>query len=239
MRTYKLGNKIDCIIRSFSPIQIGDDELIFSNQPYTILRDVETNLIFKTSESDSKTRFSQLHFSVDSLDEITISDVELNNKILNLIFSKNKEKFTSSVVNCDVEDNKFYLPASNSQIFQVFIYDVFSNLIAATSEWNDAEINLEEFEYQHLPEERYNGNCLVFYSTLGEIGYNINRTENIYLTLDFIISGSEDDELNTSYIHINKCSLSVDKNMYFNNTVNAVDLKFKVIDDGNSYITLK
>jgi hypothetical protein len=45
--------------------------------------------------------------------------------------------------------------------------------------------------------------------------------------------------LNASYIHINKCSLSVNKNMYFNNSINATDLKFKVIDDGESYITLE
>jgi hypothetical protein len=239
MKTYKLGNKIDCIIRSFSPMSIGEDELIFSNQPYTILKDVKANMVFKSNERNSKTKFSELHYSVDSLDEIIISDVELNNKILNLIFSKNEEKFTFQVVNCEVEDNKFYLPKPSSNIFQVFVYDINGKLIAATAEWNNDEIVLDEFEYVDLPNDGYNDNCLVVYSTLGEIGYNINKTENLYLTLDLIITGNEDDELNASYIHVNKCSLSVDKNMYFNNSTNAVDLKFKVIDDDKSYITLK
>ena len=239
MRTYKLGNKIDCIIRSFSPMSIGEDELIFSNQPYTILKDVKANMVFQTSEGSAKTRFTGLHYSVDSLDEITISDIELNNKILNLIFSKNEEKFTSQVVKCEVEDNKFYLPTSSSKIFQVFVYDINGKLIAATAEWDNDEVVLDEFEYVNLPNEGYNNNCLVVYSTLGEVGYNINKTENLYLTLDFIITGNEDDELNASYIHINKCSLSVDKNIYFNNSINAIDLKFKVINDGKSYITLK
>ena len=106
MRTYKLGNKIDCIIRSFSSGLIGDEELIFVNQPYTVLKDVKANISFKSSDANAKTSFSQLHYNVDSIDEITISDVELNNKILSLIFSKNEEKMFSQMQNCEVENNK-------------------------------------------------------------------------------------------------------------------------------------
>ena len=239
MKTYKLGNKIDCIIRSFSPVKIGEDELLFSNQPYTVLKDVKASLNFKASEGDAKSRFSHLHYNVDTLDEVIISDVELNNKILNLIFSKNKDKITSSMQNCEVENNRFYLTASDSNIFQVFVHDVDGKLIAATGEWHEPEIILDEFEYNNISEYGYSGNCLVFYSTIGSVSYNVNKNENIYLTLDFILTGNADDELNASYIHINKCSLSVDKNMYFNNSINATDLKFKVIDDGESYITLE
>lgn len=239
MKTYKLGNKIDCIIRSFSPVKIGDSDLIFSNQPYTVLKDIKANITFKTSESDARSRFSHLHYSVDSLDEITLSDIELNDKILNLIFSKNEEKMTSSMQNCDVENNKFYLNTSSSDIFQVFVYDVDGNLIAATGKWSDPEIILDEFDYTNLPYYGYSGNCIVFYSTEGKVGYNINKMENLYLTLDLMLTGNADDELNASYIHINKCALSINKDMYFNNNLNAVDLKFKVIDDGESYITLE
>ena len=239
MRTYKLGNKIDCIIRSFSSVNIGSEKLIFSNQPYTVLKDVQANLTFRSSDANAKTNFSQLHYSVDALDEVTISDVELNNKILNLIFSKNEEKITSSMENCEVEDNKFYLPASDSNIFQVFVYDIDGKLIAATGKWDNPEVDLGAFDYVDLPNGTYSGNCLIFYSSKGNIGYNINKTENIYLTLDFIITGNADDELNASFVHVNKCALSVDKSMRFNNSLNAVDLKFKVIDDGESYITLE
>ena len=239
MKTYKLGNKIDCIIRSFSSVEIGSEKLIFSNQPYTVLKDVKANLTFRDNNASAKTNFSQLHYNIDALDEITISDVELNNKILNLIFSKNEEKITSSMENCEVEDDKFYLPASDSNIFQVFVYDINGKLIAATGKWDSTEIDLRAFDYVDLPNESYSGNCLVFYSSKGSVGYNINKTENIYLTLDFIITGNADDELNASFIHINKCALFVDKNMYFNGSVNAIDLRFKVIDDGESYITLE
>ena len=239
MRTYKLGNKIDCIIRSFSPVKIGDDELIFANQPYTVLKNVKANLTFKTSDGEAKTRFSQLHYSVDTLDEVTISDVELNNKILNLIFSKNEDKITSHMQNCEVENNKFYLTASDSNIHQVFVYDINGKLIAATGQWTTDEVDITQFDYVNLPEAGYTGNCLVFYSAIGGLSHNISKTENLYLTLDLIITGNADDELNASYIHINKCAIFVDKNMYFNNSLNAVDLKFKVINDGESYITLE
>ena len=92
MKTYKLGNKIKCIIRSFSAGKIGDQEMIFGNQPYTVLKDVEASLSFSDNTHNSKTSFVELAHNKDSLQEITFSNVELNDKILNLIFSKNKDK---------------------------------------------------------------------------------------------------------------------------------------------------
>ena len=34
-------------------------------------------------------------------------------------------------------------------------------------------------------------------------------------------------------------NIMINKNMYFNRSLNAVDLKFVVIDDNESYITLE
>lgn len=228
MKTYKLGNKTKCIIRSFSAGKIGEQEMEYDNQPYTVLKDVEASLTFVDKNISSKTTFVDLSYNIDSLQEINISNVELNDKILNLIFSKNEDKLCSTMINCVAENNKIYITSPTDEIYQVFIYDVDGNLEQAYGVLNNMEIEVKR-----------NEDYLVFFTYVGEKSFKINRSESLYLTLDLILEGNADDEINTSFIHINKCALKVNKNMYFNRSLNAVDLKFIVIDDNESYITLE
>ena len=228
MKTYKLGNKTKCIIRSFSAGRIGEQEIKYDNQPYTVLKDVEASLTFVDKNISSKTTFVDLSYNIDSLQEINISNVELNDKILNLIFSKNEDKLCSTMINCVAENNKIYITSPTDEIYQVFIYDVDGNLEQAYGVLNNMEVAVQR-----------NEDYLVFFTYVGEKSFKINRSESLYLTLDLILEGNADDEINTSFIHINKCALKVNKNMYFNRSLNAVDLKFVVIDDNESYITLE
>lgn len=228
MKTYKLGNKTKCIIRSFSAGEIGEQKMTYSNQPYTVLKDVEASLVFSDKNINGKSTFVDLSYNVDSLQEINISNVELNDKILNLIFSKNEDKLCSTVINCVAENNKIYITSPVDEIYQVFIYDIDGNLEQAYGILTNMEVEVER-----------NEDYLVFFTYKGEKSFKINRSESLYLTLDLILEGNADDETNTSFIHINKCSLKVNKNMYFNRSLNAVDLKFIVIDDNESYITLE
>ena len=228
MKTYKLGNKTKCIIRSFSAGRIGEQEMQYDNQPYTVLKDVEASLTFTDKNISSKSTFVDLSYNIDSLQEINISNVELNDKILNLIFSKNEDKLCSTMINCVAENNKIYITSPTDEIYQVFIYDVDGNLEQAYGILNNMEVEVKR-----------NEDYLVFFTYVGEKSFKINRSESLYLTLDLILEGNADDEINTSFIHINKCALKVNKNMYFNRSLNAVDLKFIVIDDNESYITLE
>ena len=228
MKTYKLGNKTKCIIRSFSAGRIGEQEMQYDNQPYTVLKDVEASLTFTDKNISSKSTFVDLSYNIDNLQEINISNVELNDKILNLIFSKNEDKLCSTMINCVAENNKIYITSPTDEIYQVFIYDVDGNLEKAYGVLNNMEVEVNR-----------NEDYLVFFTYAGEKSFKINRSESLYLTLDLILEGNADDEINTSFIHINKCALKVNKNMYFNRSLNAVDLKFVVIDDNKSYITLE
>ena len=228
MKTYKIGNKTKCIIRSFSAGRIGEQEIKYDNQPYTVLKDVEASLTFVDKNISSKTTFVDLSYNIDSLQEINISNVELNDKILNLIFSKNEDKLCSTMINCVAENNKIYITSPTDEIYQVFIYDVDGNLEQAYGVLNNMEVEVQR-----------NEDYLVFFTYVGEKSFKINRSESLYLTLDLILEGNADDEINTSFIHINKCALKVNKNMYFNRSLNAIDLKFVVIDDNESYITLE
>ena len=228
MKTYKLGNKTKCIIRSFSAGRIGEQEMKYDNQPYTVLKDVEASLTFVDKNISSTTTFVDLSYNIDSLQEINISNVELNDKILNLIFSKNEDKLCSTMINCVAENNKIYITSPTDEIYQVFIYDIDGNLEKAYGVLNNMEVEVQR-----------NEDYLVFFTYVGEKSFKINRSESLYLTLDLILEGNANDEINTSFIHINKCALKVNKNMYFNRSLNAVDLKFVVIDDNESYITLE
>ena len=228
MKTYKLGNKTKCIIRSFSAGRIGEQEIKYDNQPYTVLKDVEASLTFVDKNVSSKSTFVDLSYNIDSLQEINISNVELNDKILNLIFSKNEDKLCSTMINCVAENNKIYITSPTDEIYQVFIYDVDGNLEQAYGVLNNMEVEVNR-----------NEDYLVFFTYKGEKSFKINRSESLYLTLDLILEGNADNEINTSFIHINKCALKVNKNMYFNRSLNAVDLKVIVIDDNESYITLE
>ena len=245
MKTYKIGNKIKCIIRSSSAGNIGNKKMEFANQPYTVLKDVEASLTFEDKSSNAKNTFNKLSYYQDSLKEISISNVELNDKILNLIFSKNEDKPCSNVENVNTIYQQFQISTDVNKIYQVFVYNCDGELLAATGEielpnGSSEYINLKEFDYyeptKHTDLEE---DILVFYTYEGNNSFKLCNESNQYLTLDLILEGNKDDELNKSYIHINKCELKVNKNMYFNRSLNAVDLKFIVINDNESYITLE
>lgn len=227
MKTYKLGNKIKCIIRSCAAGKIGDQEMQYGNQPYTVLKDVEASFTFAEKNKTSKSIFNELQFSQDNLQEVIISNVELNDKILNLIFSKNEDKLCSTFENCCAEDNKIYISAPTNKIYQVFIYNVDGELEQAFGTLDNMEVYVER-----------NEDYLIFYSYEGEKSYKLSRNQSQYLSLDLILEGNVDDDLHTSFVHIDKCALQINKNMSFNRTLNAVDLKFIVIDEDN-YITLE
>lgn len=228
MKTYKLGNKVKCIIRSCFAGEIGNQRMEYNNQPYTVLKDVEASLIFSSKEKSAKTKFVDLSYSFDDLQEVNLSNVEINDKILNLIFSKNEDKLCSTVINRVAEDNKIFIKAPGNKIYDVFVYDVDGNLEQHYDELSNFELTVAR-----------NEDYLIFFSYNGEVGFNLNRDNTPYLTLDLILTGNVDDNLNASFIHIGKCSLEINKNMYFNRTLNAVDLKFNVIDGKDNYITLK
>lgn len=245
MKTYKLGNKIKCIIRSCSSGKIGNQEMEYANQPYTILKNVEASLTFGEKNKNSHSIFTDLAYSEDCIQEINISNVEINDKILNLIFSKNEDKPCSIMENVNTIYQQFQISTDVEKIYQVFVYNCDGELLAATGEINlpngsSEYINFKDFDYyQPTKHTGLEEDVLVFYTYEGSNSFKLSHESSQYLTLDLILEGNKDDELNKSYIHINKCELKVNKNMYFNRSLNAVDLKFIVINDDESYITLE
>ena len=254
MKTYKLGNKIKCIIRSYSTGMIGEQYMKYPNQPYTVLKDVEANLVFNDYSREAKQIQNQLAYSIDFLKEVNISNIELNDKILNLIFSSNEDKLLTTTEDITITDNYIRINTDVPDIYQAFLYNSKGVMVAATSNYklgrgSATKIYLNNFEYC---DEEYRNRVneeepgLIVFSYEGSKSFKLKKDFSLYLVLDLILEGNEENEnqidlANTSCIHIGKCVLQIDKNMYFNRALNTVDLKFVIIEDRDveNYITLE
>ena len=257
MKTYKLGNKINCIVRAYSKGKIGKFNIEFDNQPYTILKNVEASLTFTEKARDSKSVFTDLAYTSENLQEITLSNVELNDKVLNMVFSEKKHGAVSKHESLTMQEGLVYLKEfDNGEIAQIFIYNIDGELLAAAGsvQVQNGLVDCRNFEYykptrhKSLTEE-----IIIFYSyekDCFKFTRDINKEENKYFILDLILEGNteenEEDTPTTSFIHIGKCAVRINKNMYFNRSLNAVDLKFIIVDnvinkddDNESYIILE
>lgn len=230
METYKLGNKINCIIRAYSSGNIGSTEILWDNQPYSILKDVNATIRFSDRSKDSSQGVKNLlSYNISEVDSLNISNVLLTNKILDLLFEDSQEKLctvTKDIVS--TSDKKIYLTSPKDEIYQVFIFNE-DGLEQAFGEHNIAEpIMVDNANSSYLAIYSYNGNKAVSFSS----------PKNLYLTLDLELVGNVNDETSKMWIHLDKCSISANKNLYFNQDINTVDLDFKVLSTDKNYIVL-
>lgn len=234
MNSYKIGNKIKTIISSYTSGKIGSMDAQYDGQPYTILLDSEATFSFSEIDKDAiQSRTNRvLSYNYDTLEEIRINNVPLTDKILSLIFKENTtEKFLRKAENyISDEEGKIFLNIDDSEtIYQVFIYNDNGELESAMDSYNEIELTVLK------PESSY----LICYYRVGEKSYWLNKPNNLYVTLDMEVEGNQDDETTTMWIHVEKCGFRVNKNMYFNNSSNTIDLIFSVIKTDKDFITLR
>lgn len=230
METYKLGNKINCIIRAYSSGNIGSTEILWDNQPYSILKDVNATIRFSDRNKDSSQGVKNLlSYNISEVDALNISNVLLTNKILDLLFEDSQEKLctvTKDIVS--TSDKKIYLTSPKDEIYQVFIFNE-DGLEQALGEHNIVEpIMVDNANSSYLAIYSYNGNKAVSFSS----------PKNLYLTLDLELIGNVNDETSKMWIHLDKCSISANKTLYFNQDINTIDLDFKVLSTDKNYIVL-
>ena len=239
MKNYKLGNQVTVIIRSYSDDTfIGAQYIERANQPYTIIKSAEANLSFKNITSTAKTTFNHLAYTHIKPSQLSISNVTINDKILNLIFHKNQtekphlctklENVTSS------QDKKIYFGQLNTTLKNVFIYD---------SEGNckyEPELNNNSY-----PVDKSEQPYLVCYQYDSTTSFSLDQNNNHYYTIDLLLTsnqkefGEKDNTINST-IHLEKCALEINSDMSFVQNSNTVDLKFIVLDNNlEDYITLE
>ena len=229
METYKLGNKVKAILRAHTPGQIGNVEIQYSMQPYTILDAVDAQVIFRDNNSSAKSIQTLVNYNIDFIDSVNLNNVKLTDKIVNLIFSvDNAPLKTISKNYSSNSEGLIYLP-SKTPLYQVFVYNDEGELEAAYDSLDVNSIQVSK------PLSGY----LLVYLQDAEKGFSLNRMNSVVLALDLEVVGNENDSTNTMWLHFDKCSLSVNKNLYFNNDINSVDLTFKILKSDNDYITLK
>ena len=245
MKNYKLGNQVTVIIRSYSDDTfIGSQYIEHANQPYTIIKSAEANLSFKNITSTAKTTFNQLAYTHIKPSQLSISNVTINDKILNLIFHKNQTAaphlFTKLENVTSSQDKKIYFGQLNQTLKNVFIYD------------SEGKYKYEpELNNNSYPVDKSGQPYLVCYQYESTTSFSLDQNNNHYYTIDLLLtsnqkeSGENDNTIkndNTinSTIHLEKCALEINSDMSFAQNSNAVDLKFIVLDnDLENYITLE
>lgn len=230
MKTYQIGNKVTCIVRSFCPSTIGDVETQYDNEPYTILKDVSVSMTFSDVEKNARDgqKLRQLNYDMSALNQVRISNVHLTNKVLGMLFTDYENGLKSHYDAVETDDTgHVYLSVQDDKIYQVFIYNEDEEMVQAYGEITPEEILL-------TPEKNY----LIVYQTLGNKSLKLNSPNNMYYTLDFICEGNTDETTAPTYIHIQKAGMRAEKSLYFNKNLNAVDLTFNVIETEGDYIVL-
>lgn len=232
METYKIGNKINGVIRSYTANPIGDVQIQYNNQPYTIFEGASATFTF--TEDDENLQFSHrrsaAYYNMAYLQEVNIQDVPLTDKIFNLIFQKSEEKLCTETIHVTTDENGIaYLNISTDAWYQVFVYDDTGALETAFGTLTDTSLQLN----------KPNADYLIVYSYEGELAYLFRSLDNLYLTIDLEIVGNKDDNTQPMFVHLEKCGFRLTRNLYFDRNANAVDITLKVINDGLSYIVLK
>lgn len=223
MRTYKINNRVkSCIIRSITPGFLGDTEMQYANQPYTILHDIAGQLTFETNtKSNQKGAYNIFHYSHASVSELRLNDVSLTSKILNLIFPKTEAKLVqrSTILSTD-EEGRIFLP-HGAVWHEVFVY---SNQELQTF------IQLAESEINELePNQPY----LVCYGIVQD-GVSLNGTSNFYVSVDLELENNIDEERSTTFIHLSKCHITTDNSIRFEkDDTTTANLIFHVIADSD------
>lgn len=233
MSTYKIGNKVKGIIRAYNAGKLGNTDIAYDNQPYAILKDIDVSLTFEEQTKNSIVEDkNHLIYNHDTLKEVTINNVLITDRILELLYKNNtEEQLFSKQENYESdEEGIIYFNFPSSEVYQVFIYDDEGSLENAFGTYSG-------ISYTAL---KPNSTYSIYYSYLGEKSFLLDKPDNNYVKLDFEVIGNEDDGTRDMSIHIEKCILKTNKNMYFTtNNSNAIDLRATVIYTGKDYITLK
>lgn len=231
METYKLGNKINCIIRAYSTGNIGSTSIEWANQPYSILKDVGATINFADKDRNSSQGVRNLlAYNTSEIDSLNISNVLLTDKVLNLLFDNSEEKLCTTTKDVfSTSDGKIYLTCPQDTIYNVFIFNE-EGLELALDTYNIAEDSI------HV--DKNNSPYLVIYSYEGNKAVSFSSPRNLYLTLDLELTGNVNDETSKMWIHLDKCAVSANKTLYFNQDINTVDLDFKVLSTDKNYIVL-
>lgn len=193
---YEFGSVCDVVIRCNSVRTIGN-KTYAANEPYTMLKDVYCSLGYRSNNSSAEAK-QNIGASRDGIiDSITISNIELTEKLCNLIAIKKQEKTTKGIYYLGVaEDGKIFLPSTPCDD-NIFVYDEESNKIENVIYQDGCLIGAFN-NYQN-----YN----IFYNVLISNSFSFEVPTYGYFSLEIYGKGNNDKKTDDIYIKIPAASL--------------------------------
>ena len=233
MTTHKIGNQVTCVIRAYDSTPIGDYKVSYNNEPYTIIKGENASATFTSESVDMMGRDRNGAYATEKIDSIILYNVTLTDKILNLIYLKNKEvsiTFTEELLSS--EDKKLFLSKGlGKQKKLVFIFDADDSSKAPILE---KAIETLEADEDVVEVDKANAYYFVVYEVITNKAYSLDARKSMYVALDLMTISNTDDKTSNTWLHIDKAIVKVNKNMYFNTKANAVDLTFSVVRDSKT-----
>ena len=149
------------------------------------------DLSFSAIESTLSSRFTEAYSQINDISEVSIRNVLLTNKIINLLFAPLEESWCSAheqaISDSGETDgiSRIWLSTqSDDAVYQVFVMDEDGQLESA----------FDSVEYPYSIEvKKPNSSYLIFYNYKGKRSFDLRRPNNLYLTLDLEIVGNIDD----------------------------------------------
>lgn len=186
---YEYGDLCDVIIRCNSERSIGG-KFYKANEPYTILRNVMVNLSYRTTNSESSAKNNILATRDGLPDYVSISAVELTDKIMCLVAEKQKQKMLSNFCECEAWGGEIYLPAAK-ECGNIWLYDIDHNLVT--------EYIVEDDKLVGSFHE--GGTYLAFYDYISEHQcFSFDTPHYGYFTLEIFGKGNHDKTSAPLYI---------------------------------------
>lgn len=211
---YEYGGIADVLIKPNIDMVIGNRSYK-ANEPYTVLRNVQVNLLYEQISSDITAKKSISSSQIARPYQISINNITLTQKVCNLILTKAENDTYNKTINEKIIAEKGSLYLSDEPINDnIFVYD--SSFSAISVE--NAEANVLSGDF--VDGQEY----LVFYDiTDSGNKYKLEIPHYPYFT--FEITGKGNDNKMTSDIYFKFPAVSIvtvpNFNIVYNNILNS------------------
>ena len=197
MKQYKIGNKATAVLRNYINNSIGNIPMEYARQPYTILSEVEADIYFEDNQSTKRNAFNVLDFNERKLSKIVLKEIPLTTRICNLIFTKEQQDGITKIDNIKDTD-LYYIPSNAEKVNNLYIFNENQEIIVYQSE---AVVN--------NPIALSSQECYIAIYEEPTITAYALKSENVYMGLDLIFHGNEQDTPIYYTIHLEKASLKI------------------------------
>lgn len=220
----KTGGSVDILIRSYSG-QVIAGKSYGKNEPYTVLNNVNINFYTSQEGAGTGSNGNLLYYNDAQPSIITLMNVPLSEKVIDLIFLKNNKALKSHYFIAEADEHTLIM--QHNHVKNVFIYELETNNYIGFAEEVDDKIIQDD--------NLINGNKYIVFYEYEDLNskkqFNLVSPSNNYFTLDIFGKGNTNNNTADIFFKFKKCVLKTDTTLTFNEGLNTVNLSFKIIKD--------